>query len=423
MLHFVRLLSVAASSSTGGRERMRVWCCPAARGPMARGRASRAHAIAVLVVVVLTVCPHHFCLAAPRQGEKQAVAWLSQLGSLEVFDPQHNSVGGFRPLSGPLDRSRPTLALVHGWNLESAGSLNERGSWTFRALHSRSGDGTALGKLGCRDDLNVVAWNWLEAAKSRPAFGLPDNLVPLEGLLLAGALQRELGEGYDDPIHFIGHSLGAGVAVWAALALGEGCGLRVEQVTLCDAPELETTLERRVGRIIRIRPLRLEWPLRALTRAGVFVDNYPSAFGKVYACPRVANVDLEHSLTPAITELLKLPAHQVLPGLLQKIDDHGYALAWYFGWKSGEQYANGGPLWPRGSPAGTVVDHTPDEFAGYPFIAPDTPLETVGAAWSRVLAGNKGDSRRPASGGRWQMIGVLDPYTLIPGTVLGVHPR
>ena len=356
-----------------------------------RSRSQISCAVTALAIVVLLL--GHAAVASAA-GE-----------TLERFDPALGSSGEFTPVSGPLDPAKPSVVLVHGWNYTNSATLNDGSGWLWQATHS---DSPGPGRLGVRSDLNVVAWNWLEEAKTGPyPGGVPDQKVQSEGRALKDALAANLGPTYQQPIHLIGHSLGGAVATYAALLLRQS-GFNVDQVTLFDAPELETQLEIAVGRIICIRPLHLDRPLTRLIRLGVWVDSYASVFGKTYRYPGIMNVALERALKPTLRELSRATQRRglrvLLPFVSAKIDDHFYAPAWYFGWPPSGQH--------RGDPSGTL-----DVDSGYPFVL-GVPVERVGAVWSEVLTGASGIALRGnLRPGHWRMICVAYPYVLVPSWV------
>jgi pimeloyl-ACP methyl ester carboxylesterase len=329
-------------------------------------------------------------------------------GQLEIFDGT-----GFR--SDPVafdtdpdneqcvfDPAKPTVVLVHGWNGPSVGDWDlvviDSGDlddvpWLHGATHTRDGD--SIGKLGVRQDINVLAWNWLEGAKSRDVEitvdgevmsikDMPDEVVRAEGHLLAEALDGLIrSEGSSAmPIHFIGHSLGGGVATHASEQM-HWAGYDVAHLTVFDAPEMRSEFDLQVAEVIRGRPLALMSAIERLTAAGVAVDSYPSAFGMPYA--GAANVDMLSTFDREETEILRAL-------------DHGYPMPWYFGW---DYYLYGTP----GTLVGTLRDET-----GFPSPPPATePLPEMGAAWSSVLSGMS-VAFQP---GTWQMKSTDEPYVLL----------
>lgn len=101
--------------------------------------------------------------------------------------------------NGLVDRNKMTIVLTHGWKSASDG-------WPT-ALKN------ALVAKGC--NANIVAWDWSDNA---------DTVFPStsaartasEGEALGSELLYVLGATYDQPIHFIGHSLGTMVNCRAA---------------------------------------------------------------------------------------------------------------------------------------------------------------------------------------------------------------
>src|SRR5205085_982683 len=94
------------------------------------------------------------------------------------------------------------------------------------------------------NNATIVAWDWSKAANRASP---PEGDTPAQGMALGKALFKALGTNYSQPIHFIGHSLGALVNASAANYLnGEHfaqqeippTSFRVPiQITLLDEPE------------------------------------------------------------------------------------------------------------------------------------------------------------------------------------------
>lgn len=95
------------------------------------------------------------------------------------------------PTVTTIDRNKITTVLTHGWNS------------TF--LDWPSLMATKLASRSIENKANILAWDWgIEAVGLLP----PIEKTPRQGQALGQALMSALGERYQRPIHFIGHSLG-----------------------------------------------------------------------------------------------------------------------------------------------------------------------------------------------------------------------
>lgn len=103
-----------------------------------------------------------------------------------------------------------TIVLTHGWIPQALGyEVPNAGveGWPTTIA-------TAMLAQGVTPDVaNIVAWDWRYAAQGTLP---PEENIPGEGVLLGQSLQRVLGSGYSQPVHFVGHSLGALVNAGAA---------------------------------------------------------------------------------------------------------------------------------------------------------------------------------------------------------------
>lgn len=100
---------------------------------------------------------------------------------------------------GTVDRNKMTIVLTHGWNSSSDG-------WPTALKNALLAKGYSA---------NIVAWDWRDnAAEPEPATAAART--PSEGEALGAELIYLLGAGYNLPIHFVGHSLGAMVNCRAA---------------------------------------------------------------------------------------------------------------------------------------------------------------------------------------------------------------
>ena len=101
-----------------------------------------------------------------------------------------------------LQPNRPTVVITHGWQ----SSLNV---WPKNMAERINTAVTALG-----NQVNLAGWDWENAANTLPD-GRATSRTPDEGRALAQALISSL-PGNDQPVHFIGHSLGSLVNARAA---------------------------------------------------------------------------------------------------------------------------------------------------------------------------------------------------------------
>jgi len=307
-------------------------------------------------------------------------------GQLMIF-----SGTGFVPLTGQLP-NKPTVVLIHGWNRTNEPSLNDPDMWTFGATHG-DGETPSIGRLGARTDINVVAWDWLVDAHTNDNTVPDENVVP-QGLKLYQAMKTALGGTNTKSVQLIGHSLGAGVATWAADKLKEK-SYNIDQVTLFDAAEDIR------GVFLGAAPLLLDTPLLRLSLQGTWIDNYYSAAGRqyYYNFGNMVNVDLKTGLDRTGYEVFTRFA-----------DDHSYPMWWYFGAKPSLSVSDpNGDIW--GNPSGTMNPAT-----GYP-VSLATTAGNVGAAWSKVLVGSGTLMRGNWTSDSYTMIDKSDPYALMSNAV------
>lgn len=291
----------------------------------------------------------------PINGAPSALWSMQTDGTLAQFNP---GTDGFNP-------NNPTVVLVHGWapdNINDDGTLKESfPEWASLTVQNPDGTAQMLGKR--TDDINVLAWDWMEVASTtgslpqkRDTRGLPwpGFEVSNQGVAMAKSLRETLGE-YDKPIQFIGHSLGGGVSTFGGVIL-DRYGYNVDQITIFDAPE--------VGRItagntidIDFTTLYLEALLQnAVNRRDIWIDNYPTLVGRSYNIEEINN------------EKGDLVNFEILgdPGNNLHEKWHEYPMSWYFGIADNFPPAEEGTL-----------------YKGFPF--PGFPNSDVGAYWSKAL--------------------------------------
>ena len=111
--------------------------------------------------------------------------------------------------------------------------------WTgFSATQGAQGAGHILNNL-LGQQVNIVQFLWEEGLQgfSPSAYRAAFPYTQDAGAVLADLLTESLGPGYQHPIHFIGHSLGAVVNAYAAQQfLTATSGVTRSQFTILDYP-------------------------------------------------------------------------------------------------------------------------------------------------------------------------------------------
>ena len=166
-------------------------------------------------------------------GYEHACLWIPQpLTHLHYYSPNTQNPLDSKWERMPADYSAfhpdwPTVVIVHGWNVYCNTSLNDPDKDGNRSWLLQIADEIYARRNG---QVNLLAWDWLEAAKSTngscsiltlPEF-LPFAEVFNQPMLLAKELKKLFGSvqpKYSQPIHLMGHSLGAYVAPLAAVEL------------------------------------------------------------------------------------------------------------------------------------------------------------------------------------------------------------
>ena len=102
-----------------------------------------------------------------------------------------------------LNANRATVVITHGWN----SNATDTNAWP-KLLATLIQQHNTLGASAP----NILAWDWQkDAAGSRP----PTDRTSCDGVELGKALLQSLGTGYNQRVHFIGHSLGTIVNAYA----------------------------------------------------------------------------------------------------------------------------------------------------------------------------------------------------------------
>ncbi len=106
--------------------------------------------------------------------------------------------------------SKMTIVLTHGWIPQALRyEVSNAGieGWPTTIANAMQAQGVTINVA------NILAWDWRYAAQGTLP---PEENIPGEGVLLGQSLQTVLGSSYAQPVHFMGHSLGALVDAAAA---------------------------------------------------------------------------------------------------------------------------------------------------------------------------------------------------------------
>lgn len=225
--------------------------------------------------------------------------------------------------SSPPDPAKPTVVITHGWNGSSENDWVKTMAWLV--AHNASGPAP-----------NVIAWDWSGEASGVLPIGKIDRAC-IEGEDLGEALLAELGGGYGQPVHFIGHSLGTIVNKHACDHLygpgGWNAALTEPHLTLLDEAEIASVFgtEAITSAVVASAMANLQTGLIAgglkaarnwknpISNHAVWIDNYVSCVG--WQHDEAVNVCL---LAPCLS---LGPTPLDLPG--QFIDAHAYSHLWY----------------------------------------------------------------------------------------------
>ena len=133
------------------------------------------------------------------------------IGSLgEILKVFNGSVFvNIEPANSP-SPGKMTIVLTHGWIPQALGyEVPNAGTegWPTTIANAMKAQGVTT------DVANILALDWRYAAQGTLP---PEENIPGEGVFLGQSLQRVLGNTYAQPVHFMGHSLGAQVNAAAA---------------------------------------------------------------------------------------------------------------------------------------------------------------------------------------------------------------
>ena len=207
-------------------------------------------------------------LVSTNRTPKSAELGTQTSGSFKVFT-NGNFVSGVA-----LDPSKLTIVLTHGWNDSSD-------TWPSNMASQFVASGISN---------NLVAWDWRADAKQN----LPQTALlktPDQGLSLGKSLLQNLGAGYSQPIHFIGHSFGTCVNAAAANYLeANGYSSANIQMTLLDEAEIANDL---ASGLAIVSPTACNyWWISPLPTNCAWSDNYISLVGELQNDANSVNVFL-----------------------------------------------------------------------------------------------------------------------------------
>lgn len=278
------------------------------------------------------------------------------------------------------NKDKPTVVISHGWN---AGSSQVTPLWESRMAQ-------AVG-----DQANVFLWNWMDKAKSRTLAtmdpgcrldvpldlaaliacdSIPYANVELAGKDLGAALQYAICRWdpsaclgsistYTKPIHFVGHSLGTGVIIYAARYLMDSkFKNNIDELTLLDSAYLTTPPG---GTTLPDLKLRSPNP--------VFVDSYKSLVGVISTWSYNPNLVSTSIILPSLAGFTGVDCRTGLStfGLTDALG-HGYGNWWYI--SSYEDFS-----------CPSILDDFP----------PRPPLQSYGTRWAPErdnFANNRGNA-------------------------------
>lgn len=210
----------------------------------------------------------------------------------EPPDPSLPRAPSFKVFSGssfsdsaPVDPNRMTIVISHGWNKDGGAALSTWAtSLAFQIMQSHA--------LGANSP-NIVGWDWSERAHTAIP---PIDEACRQGEYLGQALHKMLGTGYNQRIHFIGHSLGTIVNAYACDYVHGTCprernnpeirwspSQTKPHVTILDEAELTSVLGQNVA-----TSAALGWQ-SAQVKGGLFFD-VPLASGAAVGSAAVAAV-------------------------------------------------------------------------------------------------------------------------------------
>lgn len=250
-----------------------------------------------------------FRLPAPEQIQLDRPSIPDYDSSLMAFD----SSGIARPLDHPgvFSQERPSIILTHGWDssLDIFARQDGNGIDNLAAALKRPTSHPAF-----QDGVNVLTWDWRGAAQNSIVrgsdilnlldWGQAGQNAIRQGTELGEALEILLGESYDHPMHFIGHSFGTRVNKNAVDHLAQSSfSSDTIHVTNLDGAEFTT-----VPRVSN--PRKIPIPTRAVRH----IDSYVTAFAGLH--PEASNIFLFEDVFD-------------VPSVLRLDDFHSLPIDWY----------------------------------------------------------------------------------------------
>ena len=106
--------------------------------------------------------------------------------------------------NGVIDKNRMTVVISHGWNLGGGSAI---AGWPTTLAYQIANQHALSGGAP-----NIIVWDWSALANTTAP---PIDQACYQGEYLGKALQSVMGTGYNQRIHFIGHSLGTIVNAYA----------------------------------------------------------------------------------------------------------------------------------------------------------------------------------------------------------------
>lgn len=235
--------------------------------------------------------------------------------------------------SGPINPNRMTVVISHGWNPSGGNALS---SWAT-TLAFQIQNSHALGA----NVPNIIAWDW-SARASAPL--PPIDEARIQGEYLGQALQKVLGTGYQQRVHFIGHSLGTIVNAYACdyvhgasygsrnnAPVAWNIALTQPHVTLLDEAKSFTVFGQNVisAAAVAWKVAQLKGALIAGTAAVVSDWKNPVPNASVWADNYISLVGMQHDNCVNIGLPAIARAYDIRHPVSGLEDAHAYSHSWY----------------------------------------------------------------------------------------------
>ena len=202
---------------------------------------------------------------------------------LPTIDPP-----GEKSVIGDLDPNKPTIVITHGLEPGNYAEVSADGKFDelFSGFSSTPGGEGAgyLIKKQLGDSVNVIQFVWPDAFQGAlKGYGEARSYSDDAGIALGKFLKENLGTSYNQPVHFIGHSLGTVVSANAAkLFLGIAKNVPMAQITLLDYPNRapfnpipDTYFATLLGDMQKTRELKID---NYYTKSGISFGNVAQGF-------------------------------------------------------------------------------------------------------------------------------------------------